>query len=175
MFFDGVQAPVVYASAGQVSAIVPYGVSNITAVAVEYQLRASSPVTIPVAAAAPGIFAHAGTAAAIAVNQNGAMNSSAAPAARAEIVTLFATGEGETADGGVTGRLPEPGKWPAPAGKVEVTVGGVPAELAFVGQVAAGLLQLKLRIPSAAPEGGGVPVTLTVSGVQARTVTVALK
>ncbi|MBL0159211.1 MAG: hypothetical protein IPP47_19170 [Bryobacterales bacterium] len=61
-----------------------------------------------------------------------------------------------------------------PAGKVEVTVGGVPAELAFVG-VAAGLLQLKLRIPSAAPEGGGVPVTLTVSGVQARTVTVALK
>ena len=54
VLFDGVAAPMIYASAGQVSAIVPYAVSGSAQVQVEYQGTATAPVAVPVAGAAPG-------------------------------------------------------------------------------------------------------------------------
>src|SRR5262249_39820060 len=109
VFFDGVQAPLVYASNTQVSAIVPYHVSSSTKVRVEYQGRSSNDVSLSVAAAAPGIFAYGGRTQAVAVNQNRSLNSEANPAARGEILTLFVTGEGPTTPGSVNGKLPAAG------------------------------------------------------------------
>lgn len=165
VFFDNIQAPLVHASSTQVTAIVPYRVTSSTKVRVEYQLRSSNEVTLPVAAAAPGIFAYPGRTQAVVVNQDRSMNSASNPAARGEIITLFATGEGQTAPAGMDGKLLLAGNWPAPVGNLAVTFGGAPGEVQFKGVVSAGVLQVNVKVPQAAPAGTAVPLVLTVGGV----------
>jgi uncharacterized protein (TIGR03437 family) len=176
VFFDNIQAPLIHASSTQVSAIVPYKVTSSTKVRVEYQLRSSNEVTLPAAAAAPGIFAYAGQTQAVVVNQDRSMNSASNPAARGEIITLFATGEGQTAPAGMDGKLPLPGNWPAPVGNLAVTFGGVPGEVQFKGVVSAGVLQVNVKVPQTAPAGTAVPLILAVGGTpSAAGFTISLK
>jgi uncharacterized protein (TIGR03437 family) len=125
---------------------------------VEYQLRTSATLTVPVVAAAPGIFG-------VVVNQNGHINAASEPAARGEIVTLFATGDGRTSPAGVTGKLPAAGKWGVPTGKAAVAIGGVAGEVQWAGEILSGVLQVNVKIPSAAPVGNAVQLALTVGGV----------
>ena len=54
VLFDGAAAPMIYSSAGQVSAIVPYAASETVQVQVEYQGIATAPLPVAVTAAAPG-------------------------------------------------------------------------------------------------------------------------
>jgi uncharacterized protein (TIGR03437 family) len=131
---------------------------------------------VQVTASAPGIFAYAGNSQAVVVNEDGSFNSDTNPAARGEVVTLYATGEGQTSPAGVTGKLPLPGKWPAPAGNVAVTFGGIAGEVQFKGVTTAGVLQVNVKAPATAPAGSAVPLVLTVGGASspART-TLALK
>ena len=76
--FNGIAAPVLYTSATQVAAIVPYALSGTTAqVIVTYQGEDSAPFSVPVALAAPGIFtaSQLGAGQAAAVNAaNGRLN-----------------------------------------------------------------------------------------------------
>ena len=57
VLFDGVPAPIIYTTAGQVSAVVPYAVSGraTTDLQVEYNGRTSNRVTLNVAPSSPGI------------------------------------------------------------------------------------------------------------------------
>jgi len=129
---------------------------------VEYQLRGSEARTVQVTGAAPGIFMAAGKPQAVVVNQDAAFNSEASPAARGEIVTLFATGTGATSPAGITGKLPPPGR--APAGDVVVTFGGVAGELQFAGEIEAGVLQVNVKVPQGAPTGAAAPLAIAVGG-----------
>ena len=63
VYFDGVPAPLLYASAGQVNVVVPYSVAgkSTTQVQLEYLGVLSNPVTLQVAATAPGIFSITGS------------------------------------------------------------------------------------------------------------------
>jgi uncharacterized protein (TIGR03437 family) len=159
VFFDGVQAPLTYASATQVNAIVPYEVAGgATQVHVEVQGRSSNQVTVPVAAAAPGVFAGIW-------NQDGSLNSESNPAARGDVVTLYATGEGQTSPAGKDGLLPTAGKWPAPAGSVVVAFDGMPGTVLFQGETYAGVLQVNVTLPATVQPGTKVPVTLSVGGI----------
>jgi uncharacterized protein (TIGR03437 family) len=175
VFFDDIQAPVLFASSTQVNAIVPYQVAASTKVRVEHQLRSSDQAALPVAASAPGIFTYPLSGQAVALNQNGALNLSGQPAARGELITFYATGEGQTSPAGVTGRMPLAGKSPSPAGQIAVTFGGVPGEVTFAGAVQAGLLQVQARIPAAAPPGASVPMVLTIGGTSSPRAAVAIK
>ena len=56
VFFDGLAAPMIYASKGQTAANVPYRVKDSTKVKVSYQGVETNEVTLPVVAAAPGIY-----------------------------------------------------------------------------------------------------------------------
>ena len=58
VYFDGVPAPLLYASAGQVNVVVPYSVAgkSTTELQLEYLGVLSNPVTLQVAATAPGVF-----------------------------------------------------------------------------------------------------------------------
>ncbi|MBM3757002.1 MAG: hypothetical protein FJW38_23840, partial [Acidobacteria bacterium] len=57
--FDGVPAPLLLVSPGQVNAIVPYAVAGkeSTRMQVTYQNRPTNTITLPVTASAPGVFA----------------------------------------------------------------------------------------------------------------------
>lgn len=165
VLFDDVQAPLASIIGDRVSAIVPYGVGATTTVKVERELRQSNEVTLPVAAAAPGVYTVPGVNYSVIVNQNGLPNTKWTPAHRGETITFFVTGEGRTTPAGRDGVLPDQNNPPAPVGEVQVLFGEVPGTVEFKGVVLAGVMKVTARVPENAPTGNAVPLRLTVGGV----------
>jgi uncharacterized protein (TIGR03437 family) len=165
---NGVAAPVYYASATQVNAIVPYATSGTTAsVVVSYQSGTSSAFSAQIAAASPGFFSYnatgAGQAAAINV-VDGSLNTAANPVKIGQYISFYLTGEGQTTPAGVDGKLATL-PLPTPNLPVSATVGGLPAIVQYKGAVygaVAGLMQVNVQIPAGVTPGGYVPVVLTV-------------
>ena len=172
VLFDGIPAPVAYTVEGEVGAVVPYELAGreSTEVVVEYQGHRSAAVTLPVVDAAPALFTldGSGMGQAAMLNDTGCCNSARNPAAAGSTVALYATGEGQTAPGGITGNVSSyarPADYPAPRLPVQVTVGGKPAEIVFAGaapHTVAGLLQVNFRIPPDVAPGDAAPLVLTV-------------
>ena len=164
---NGVPAPVLYASATQVSFVVPYAVTGTPAlVAVSHGGQTSAPFTVPVALSAPSLFTVNGTGAgqAAASNADGTVNSAANPISVGDYISLYATGEGQTTPQGVDGKLAT-SPLPTPDLPVSVTVGGIPAIVQYKGGApgeVAGLMQVNVQIPEGVQPGGYVPVVLTV-------------
>ena len=97
--FNGIPTSVLYTWAGQLSAIVPYEITGPNAqVTVTIQGRSSEPVAVDLTPSAPGLFTldSMGTGQAAAVNQDGSINTVLAPAPIGSIISMFATGEGQT-------------------------------------------------------------------------------
>jgi uncharacterized protein (TIGR03437 family) len=168
VLFDGVAGPLLYATPGQVGAVAPYSVGGGTVrLFVESAAAASAPVAVAVAATAPGIFTAdgSGRGQASAINQDGTINGPSAPAAAGSVLSLYATGEGQTLPAGVDGKLAAP-PLPQPLAPVTVTIGGVSAAVRYAGGAAdqiAGLMQVNVVVPGGL--SGAVPVVLTVGGV----------
>src|SRR5262249_39997971 len=83
VLFDGIPAPLVYVSAGQVSAVAPYGIAGgVTQCEVEFLGLRSEMKEIPVAATAPALFTlnATGSGPGAIVNQDGTVNGSSNPA-----------------------------------------------------------------------------------------------
>jgi uncharacterized protein (TIGR03437 family) len=169
VLFDGVAAPLLYAQASQVNAIVPYEVAGkaSTQVQVVYQGQSSNTMAIPVVAAAPGIFtlSESGSGAAVVLNQDGTLNAPGNQAALGSVVTAYATGEGQTNPAGVDGQL-DPSPPPQPVQAVTATIGGVSvtASASGITGALAGLLQIKLQVPATLAPGNAVLV-LSIGGV----------
>lgn len=167
ILFDGIPAPIYYSSAGQTSVFVPYAVAGRpnTQMVIVYQGRASSPITLPVAAAAPALFSanQTGTGPGAILNQDNSLNTAANPAAKGSIVILYGTGEGQTNPAGVDGRVAAT-IFPKPLLNVSVSIGGQAAEVAYAGAapfLVAGVFQINVKIPEDAPSGA-VPVVVRV-------------
>jgi uncharacterized protein (TIGR03437 family) len=165
---NGVAAPILYTSATQVAAVVPYGVTGTSAqVTVTYQGQTSAFFTVPVAASAPSLFTsnQTGAGQAAAINAvDGTVNTAANPVKIGDYLSLYATGEGQTAPAGVDGKLGG-SILTHPLLPVSVTIGGIPATVQYSGGVqdqVAGLLQVNVQIPSGVQPGGYVPVILQV-------------
>jgi uncharacterized protein (TIGR03437 family) len=106
-----------------------------------------------------------GWGAAAAINAiDGTVNTAANPVSIGGYITLFASGEGQTAPAGVDGKVG--GSTPSlPILPVTVTVGGMPALVQYAGGApgqVAGLMQVNAQIPSGVKPGGYVPVVLRV-------------
>jgi uncharacterized protein (TIGR03437 family) len=173
--FNAIAAPLIYSSAAAVAAIVPYEVSGATVqVTVTYQGRTSAPRPLALSASAPGLFTAraSGSGQAAALNQDSTSNSAGRPALPGSIIVLFATGEGQTAPGGVDGKLAV-APFPKPVLPVSVKIGGVPATIIYAGAAPgeiAGVMQLNVVIP-AGVFGAAVPVVLQVGSAQSQTAT----
>jgi uncharacterized protein (TIGR03437 family) len=90
------------------------------------------------------------------------------PAAAGEYVQLFANGLGPTSPAYPEGRLLSTA-YPVPdLARVQVTVGGQPAQVVFAGLVAPGLFQVNIRVPEGVASGN-VPVVLTVGDHSSQT------
>jgi trimeric autotransporter adhesin len=166
--FNGIAAPILYASATQVAVVAPYALGGTTAqVTVAYQGRASAAFAVPVARSAPSLFTsnQTGAGQAAAINAvDGTVNTAAHPVAAGGYISLFATGEGQTSPPGVDGRLGDltPTR---PALPVSVTVGGIAATYQYAGSAqgqVAGLMQVNVKVPDGVQPGGYVPVVLQV-------------
>ena len=166
--FNGIPAPMIYAWASQTAAIVPYGITGAFAqVTVTYQDRTSQAFPVSMASSAPGIYTYdsSGKGPAAAINQDGVtVNTAATPTKIGDIISLYATGEGQTTPAGVDGKAASV-PYPYPNLPVTATVGGQDAPVKYAGGapgLVAGLMQVNIHIPSGIQTGNAVPVVLRV-------------
>ena len=175
--FDGMAAPLLYAGANQINAIVPFGVAGKTGTQIVVTVNGvSSPADVEaVAVASPGIYSSdmSGTGQAAALNQDGTVNSASNPAARGSVVSFWITGAGLLKAAYEDGEIVTNN----PAGLALPLVSGM--EVRYAGQapgMVAGVVQLNLVMPadlqpwltSAAP-------SFTIGGVGVYPVFVALR
>ncbi|MGH9720024.1 MAG: BACON domain-containing protein [Bryobacteraceae bacterium] len=169
VFVDDIPAAMLFARADQINAILPYAVANRAQVSirVEYFGVRSEARAFRVAEASPAIFTLGGGQGAI-LNQNFSVNGAGNPAARGSIVTIYATGEGQTTPAGVdysvTGVTPP---FRRPVLPVTVFIGGVEAVQSYAGAapaIVAGVLQLNVAVPANVGPGV-VPVQIRIGNV----------
>jgi len=175
----GYPAPILYASATQLAAVVPFEVSGGTTEAfVQYQGQFSSPFPVTLAQSTPGIFTAdlSGQGQAAAINFGSkSYNSAANPANAGDFIEIYVTGAGPTSPAGADG---QPYGGPANCKlSSSVTIGGITESPSYCGGVPgqiAGLTQLNVPVPPGLP-AGNVPITVTIGGVSAQSgVTVAV-
>jgi uncharacterized protein (TIGR03437 family) len=171
VFFNGYAAPMIYALATQLSAVVPYEVAgqNSVNVVVVYQGNASAPFPVAVAAAKTAIFTDdtSGHGQGAILNQDYSLNTAANPAPRGKYVFIYGTGEGVTTPPGVDGRI---SGTPLPMVSLNctATIGGQTAPVNYCGEApgaTAGLVQVNALVPQSVTPGGAVPVSITIGGV----------
>jgi uncharacterized protein (TIGR03437 family) len=180
--FDGTAAPLLYVSAAQASAIVPFAVAgkSSTVMQVAYQDKATNAITMAVSQASPGLFtvAQNGSGQGCILNQDYSLNSAANPAAHGDIVMIWGTGGGQTVPAGADGQF-STGTYPTIPPPVTATIGGVDAEVQWAGAapgMVAGINQFNVRVPSGAPTGNNIPIILKVGSVASPgTATLAVK
>ena len=151
--FDGVPAPVLYTSATQAAVIVPYSVAGKTSVQVQadYLGRRSTAIAVPVTAASPALFTYNNRG--LFLTPSFQIITADQPAHRGDIVIFYASGEGVTDTPGIDGELVVDLHR---ARAASVIVSGAAAELLYAGSApgfVAGLLQVNIKIPDAAPLG----------------------
>jgi uncharacterized protein (TIGR03437 family) len=112
------------------------------------------------------------------LNQDQTDNSQSNPALGGSIVSVYATGEGQTNPPGVDGK---PDDTPAPTPilqPVTATVGGMNAQIQYAGGVSglvAGVLQVNVQIPPGLAPSSSVPLVLSIGGKTSQSdVTVAV-
>jgi trimeric autotransporter adhesin len=169
VYFNNIPGPVLYTSANQVGAIVPFGVSGSTVqVVTQYNGSVSAPASVALAKVAPALFTlnASGSGQAAAINQNNAVNGTASPANAGSYVSLYATGLGQTNPGGQDG-VPTGTTLPLPLQTVTAAIGGKPATIQYAGGapgLVAGVMQINVQVPSGLA-AGAAEVILTVGNV----------
>jgi len=163
--FDGVPAPLLSVQEKLVVAVVPAATTgSVVNLRVDYQGRPTEEVRLAVAATAPGIFVSSdeGVGPAAALNEDGTPNSEAAPAIPGSTVRFRVNGLGATDPVVADGQVVSEEMVVAPVLPVEVSIGGVAAELVSarvpVGQLA-GIVEIAARVPEGVEPG---PASLSV-------------
>ncbi len=165
---NGVSAPIYYVSPGQINVQVPYETGIGPAVLGVNNNGEVASIPFVVAASAPGLFTAA----------DGSLVPSAT-ARQGQTAVAFITGDGDTTTFLITGASPATGtaisKLPRPKLPVTVTVGGVPANVAFVGipPGLVGVTQLNFVVPATVP-AGPQPVVVSVGGVKTQSGTLTV-
>ncbi len=184
---NGMSAPLMFVSDGQISAQVPWEVVPGPAnVIVNRASSSSQPMPVQVNAFAPSVFALGlGSLQALATNADGTLTAptgavaafNAHPATAGDTITLFATGLGtvnppplDGANSSDTMRMT--------TSVPSVQIGGVGAQVSFSGLSPqfVGIYQLNVVIPGGVTTGSAVPVQVqTMDGSNANPVTIALQ
>jgi uncharacterized protein (TIGR03437 family) len=182
----GIAAPLFGVYPTQINFQVPWQLSGQTqtALTVTSGDLTSASIAVPLAASAPGIFLlnSAGQAAVeIAGTASLAAPVAAFPGSRpaqiGEYITIFCTGLGAVTNQPATGA-------PATAsplsstlsGPVTVSIGGVNVPASFSGLAPGflGLYQINVQVPSNAPMGSAVPLTISIGGTTSNQASIAL-
>jgi uncharacterized protein (TIGR03437 family) len=144
--FNGTVAPVIYVSGNQVAVRVPLVSVGAAQVTVTYEGRTSGPFPLQVTENSPGLFTldSSGNGQAVAINQDGSINTPAKPAAAGDVISLYGTG--------VT----------SGQGGVFVIVGGQTSSLAGYTSLG-GVTRFDVRMPSGILTSRAVPVVVLIS------------
>jgi uncharacterized protein (TIGR03437 family) len=154
--FDGVAAPIIYASSGATTVQVPYSITPgvPTNLQVTYTTSPSAVIPLGTQAIYPGLFSanSTGKGQAAVLNQDFSVNSPANPAARGSTIVLYGTGEGVVTPALATGQIvPLTPPFPAPAVKPVVFFNGVQGTVLYAGEApgsVSGVFQINVQIPN---------------------------
>jgi uncharacterized protein (TIGR03437 family) len=173
---NGYSAPLLYVSATQINAVVPYEIAGILSPTLLVKTNVNSSTggqtsngfPLTAASTASGIFTQngSGTGPGAILNSNLSVNTAANPAPRGTTIVIYMTGEGQTSPQGVDGKVTT-APYPAPLLPVAVTIGGAAATVSFMGEapgLVSGVLQLNVIVPSTLTTTGAVPVVVTFGG-----------
>jgi uncharacterized protein (TIGR03437 family) len=167
VLFDGLAAPLLYASAGQINAVVPNRVGGKAFTRIQLVTPAGifDGATPFVADTVPAVFKNAQTGLAAALDPDGSVNSLSNPARPGSIVTVFATGA--SYDYFDDGAVIPMGIYPAGA-SVWALSGLLSLEVDFAGAapgLVAGVTQIDFRIPDSLPPENTLNFSFIIGGV----------
>ncbi len=182
ILFNGIPAPLLYASATQIDAQVPWEIGGATETQVTALNNgaASEAVTVAVAASSPGIFTESETGSGQGAIVAGATHHFATPenpAQRGGYASIYGAGFGPVTNPPNTGNLSPQTPLAQTESVPVVTVGGIDAQVTFSGLAPGflGLYQVNFIVPEGAPTGSAVPVLVSVDGAESNTVTIAIQ
>ena len=165
---QGRPAPLYFVSANQISTLVPFATSGITAeVIVKVGNAESNRVTVPVSRSSPGIYTSTqnGIGWGAILKADFSVVSPSNSARRGDTVLVYLTGlgalepalnDGAAASTSVLSRVTD---------SVNIYIGGIKSAVTFAGAAPgfAGLYQINVQIPAAAPIGSAVPLAIETS------------
>ncbi len=175
-------SPLFYANGTQVNLQVPWELAGLTQAALTPAVNGQTGQSLAVnlVAYAPAIFSvnSSGTGQGAILDQNYHLVDSTHPAIPGvTVLQIFCTGLGSVTNQPATG-APSPSNPPATTTTVPtVTIGATPAHVEFSGLAPGfvGLYQVNALVPSGAPSGNSVPVSLSIGGVTSNAVTIAVQ
>jgi uncharacterized protein (TIGR03437 family) len=176
---NGTPAPLLYVSATQINAVVPYEIAGTAGQRVNVQVInngiTSGTLSDLVVNTAPAIL-NLGNSQAAVVNQDGTVNGPGNPAARGSNIAIYATGEGQTTPPGIDGLVPTVASaFSHPNASVSVFMNQFSASVLYAGTSSFdGFFQVNVTVPQNLSPGS-VPITLTVGGVASPTLNVNVK
>jgi uncharacterized protein (TIGR03437 family) len=170
VFFDGVPAPLISASEGQINLIAPFEIGGqaSTVIQVSNGGMLSDPVRLAANPSKPGIFTldQSGHGPAAVINVDGSVNAPANPAVRGSSISIYGTGGGQTNPQSFTGQITSTGLFYL-VGPVTVMFGEILGTVTYDGAAPleiGGLFQMNVTIPANAPIGPTVPLIVVVGG-----------
>jgi uncharacterized protein (TIGR03437 family) len=174
---NGILAPLIFVSATQINAQVPFETKVGTAtLLIQAGSVTSAPVKFEVVDTAPAVVTTAGSNHATAQNSpDGELNTPDNPAQPGQSVTVFLTGQGLLDNPVANGAAPPDSPVSAPLAAIQVQVGGQDASISFAGLAAGfvGLLRLDIVIPDVA--AGEQPLEVSIGGVSANSTVLSVK
>ena len=179
--FNGVTAPILFASSTQLNLQVPWELQGTSAASLTVTGNSvgNEIQSVPVGLADPGIFslsAPQGGQGAI-ENVAGVVVDANSPVHPGDYILIFANGLGAVAPtpptGSATGSTPPPRMLVNPT----VTVGGISAPISFAGLAPGfvGLYQVNVQVPQGVAAGDAVPVVLSIGTIVSNTVTISVR
>ncbi len=175
---NGTRMPLVFISPNQINAQLPYDLREGEAkIRVATGQGASSEEAVNIGAAAPGIFMIAGSTRAVAINQDGTLNTEANAETRGRVMTVYLTGIGPL-DGDLTaGRAAPLTTLYRAALDSTATIGGREVPLLFLGLTPGfvGLAQANVQVPADAATGTALELVISVNRQRSNPGLVAVK
>ena len=188
VFFNGLRAPVFFASPGQLNVQIPWDLPSgrQASLTVRVGPHISNPVLVPVSGFSPGLFTTGSTGAgqgAILISGTGSLaapagvSASSRPVRKGEFLEIFANGLGRVTDTPASGHAAVAIPLSETTATPEVSIGGVQANVLFAGLAPGfiGLYQVNVQAPAGAPSGDAVALSLRVGGVESNVVTIAIE
>lgn len=178
---NGTNAPMYYVlnSNGQeqVSVQVPWSIAgaNSATVVVNTSAGTSTPVTVPVLGAQPGIFI-LNAASSGATHVNGSVVTPSNPATKGETLVMYLTALGPVTNQPASGTAASSTTLSYTTIAPQVVIGGFNAQLAFSGLAPGfiGTYQINVMVPAAAPSGS-VQMTVAANGVTSNVATLSIQ
>jgi uncharacterized protein (TIGR03437 family) len=178
----GMQAPIFFASPGQINLQIPWEAAGQTQVAIQGSVAGilSNTQMVNIAPFSPGIFSMDATGSgqgAILVAPTAQLAAPATPAVRGGYISIYCTGLGAVTNQPASGAAAPLSPLAFSVTLPTVSIGGAQAIVSYSGLAPSlvGLYQVNAIVPAGIAPGNAVAVVLSIGGLASNTVTIAVQ